>query len=258
MEYNKYIPDIYHVQSNIYDIKYDIYNLKKKYIKKIYKIKPYESINISDILENFANYIYIETESNELYFEHMNSLIKIYNKMIKNIFLYEFISNKSNDYVDIIIFIILKEYWPHLYSFLPLLLTNDKNIILYKKDKFNKNVCCRFYDKIYIETITEIKNNIIEINTLSNDITFYYYAFKICRNFYELRIKKIFSEKYNFNININVNIDVNIIINLDKYYNILKKIMIYFNKLKIDNIEVNIDNTQIINIINIIPTIYLL
>ena len=270
MEYNKYIPDIYHVQSNIYDIKSniyniesdfyniesDIYNLDKKYLIKKYKLKSNKIMFIPSYFYTKSNYCYIKTDCEQLYFKNFSNLIKIYDKMIKNNNMNDYIINKSNYDANIEIYIILKKYWNNNFMINPIsisLLDNYKtNCVIYENDKFY-NVLY-FYDRLYIKTITEIKDNNIEIN--SNEFILYYHSLKICNNIYELRIKKIYSEKHNINVNLNTTINLD---NLDKNYNMLKKYILKIFKLKIYIIKIDINKIfKLYNIIKIYgePTIF--
>jgi hypothetical protein len=211
MNYDYAIPDIYNSEQN------------KKYIIKTHTIKPNEIISISKILQNYnTDYIYIETNSTQLYFDGYRGIVtKIYNKMVKNLLYVKHIFNKSNDEANITIYIILNMIRPK----------DPERLIYYNpfgcSDPFMHrtkwytmcNISTNYiliYDRIYIETTEELYTNNVKIFT--GDMNFYYYPFRIAKNTYELRIKKIINKINNKVAYFNTNITLN---NMDENYNIM-------------------------------------
>jgi hypothetical protein len=213
MNYDYAIPDIYNSEQN------------KKYFIKTHTIKPNGNISISKILQNFnTDYIYIETNSTQLYFDGYEAILtKIYNKMVKNLTYVNHIFNKSNDEANITIHI-LNIFRPN---------TGLVSMLYYSpfecSDPFmNKSNWCEIswiftdsvtiYYRIYIETTEELYTNNVKIFT--KDINFYYYPFRIAKNTYELRIKKIMNKINNKVAYFNTNIILN---NINENYKIMRK-----------------------------------
>ena len=225
---------------DIYKLNYDIYSIKdnKKYIIKYYTLKEKEKIDIYTLLKDnmyyTCNYIYIKTNFTQLYiYYHNYKYVNIYNNMIINIDTFDsdtYILNESDDKSDIIIYILLKKNWSISYLIENLyvdLYRKYKNILWSKESflKYDSNLSIYYlYDIIYITTTSKINDNIIKFS--SNNIDFYYYVYNIRKNYYELRLKKIFNKDNNkieeFNINNNLN-------NLHENYKIMKNKILNIN-----------------------------
>lgn len=108
MDYDNQIPDIYESNKN------------EKYIMKTHIIKLNQRLYISEIFDNFnTNYIYIETNSTQLFFDGNNGIYtRIYNKIIKNLLYVRHILNKSNNNAYIKIYIMRISELKHVYFFI--------------------------------------------------------------------------------------------------------------------------------------------
>jgi hypothetical protein len=226
MNYNKPIPDIYEIN--------DIYKLNKteKNIMKTYILKSNQKLYISEIFDSLSvNIIYVETDSTQLYLNesnyNMNNIYtKLYNKMIKKLFCVNYILNKSNDDAHITIYKIINNYLSNSYlvsrifynPFTSFSHFNPPSTINFLHITTDFIITYYIYDNIYIETTEELNTDNVKIFT--KDINFYYYAFRIAKNTYELRIKKIFNKINNKEACFNTNITLN---NLDEHYKIMRK-----------------------------------
>ena len=227
---------------------------KKKFILKMYTIKPYETILMHNVIKNISsNYIYIKTESEQLYFKWEERLIKIYNKMIKNIDMYEIIYNDSDYDSYIKISIIFNNDIKNNRNYTQVIEKLDICFLNLIETYKIYNGYIYIYNNIYVKTTKEIK--IKKINISTYNIDFHYYILKISTNMYELKIKKIKNKINNNEIIFNKQINLS---DIDyEYKKIKKKIKSVLNSTQVHIVNIT-DFTKLYNIVSLysIPLIF--